>query len=846
MNKNIFKRLSSMLLAFVIVLTMSFVPAFAAGAIPDSYDPVPDVPGMPERIDPWEPTQSPVNANDNGKNKWQIVDGDYFDENKGITTETCIDGYDIDWEGNLHEVKNIAILRKTIIPTDDENIFKVVLKVRTLASWADILDATKLWFQNGNRTSSSKFVPLNFQPTSTQSCPVTVNFMAATTGMTEDQVENSKLVYKKIYYADPSNSGMWYLYYRCPMINLGTHSAKSQSQKIVPGIVVYVPVGSEQTMFDQLNHAVVANNVVDIMGPGMTYVDSSAEYMTSVPDATGTMTKATTVTQDLANNKITWNIDSDKTIRIGQNYKLVLDGYINSSGQVVADAETSPYSPDALPRYYREYDLVYKVHLDTSVEGFDVSGVYDTNTSATLNYSYDPRPETSWTDYPDDQEKLEDGTGLFPVPQVKGTLYNLQFQKVDSKTGKPLNGAEFKLDWGYGVSGLSYIKSTLMANKTGTLTATSKTVDGVKGIVQFENLPWGSYDLEETVAPKGHYIDYDGVTIEPINVTNHPELVTARDDGEYDVNITEFIENGKVKNPPLDGATITIRKAIDNADDMQGTDAGSTTFDISMKQFKKEGITLFDEEGEEVTDETVTTALSTSDSVTYSMTFDKGVTEGQVQVTESSTIDPLFSYVNTTMAKNDGNKGTDPTMTSDGKVTLHKDNDVTVTVHNKYELAPVELLKVDSVTGDPLEGAEFAIYTKNKDLKGVDQTKTYTYEETTYYFIKNMSASGSDGISSAEGLPYTEEYLIIETKAPANYFAFEGAIPFKYEDKEVQLTASGDDFEINGDGQIVLKDHKYYELPSTGGIGDYPLALVGGFLAMLGMLVARRKISFNH
>ncbi len=117
-------------------------------------------------------------------------------------------------------------------------------------------------------------------------------------------------------------------------------------------------------------------------------------------------------------------------------------------------------------------ELVYKCHLDVTKDGFVSGQTYDVNKSAVLTYTGDVS-----------------GTVTFPVPQVKGTVYGFEFTKVD-EAGNALPGATFK------ITGPSNNPDVSSSEKTAT--------SGNDGKVSFNDLPWGTYSLEETVPPVGY------------------------------------------------------------------------------------------------------------------------------------------------------------------------------------------------------------------------------------------------------------------------------------------------------------------------------------------------------
>lgn len=80
------------------------------------------------------------------------------------------------------------------------------------------------------------------------------------------------------------------------------------------------------------------------------------------------------------------------------------------------------------------YSLKYRVRLANEKDNFTKEKPYETNGTTTLKYVISVNGQTG-----------DDRTMEFPVPEVKGYLGKLDFDKVDSVNRLPVNGAEFKL-----------------------------------------------------------------------------------------------------------------------------------------------------------------------------------------------------------------------------------------------------------------------------------------------------------------------------------------------------------------------------------------------------------------
>ena len=149
-------------------------------------------------------------------------------------------------------------------------------------------------------------------------------------------------------------------------------------------------------------------------------------------------------------------------------------------------------------------EVVYNVHLDVTKAGFTSGTVYDVNSLTVLNYN----------DI-DENGNLIAKSLTFPVPQVKGTLYNLPFRKVDSVTKAELTGAVFSLR----DAGNNYWPATQGGTENGEWS--------------FEGLPCGTYVLTELVPPAGYTLP------DPASWT----LTIGYTDDLKDGNVTDHIHN---------------------------------------------------------------------------------------------------------------------------------------------------------------------------------------------------------------------------------------------------------------------------------------------------------------
>ena len=747
--------------------------------------------------DPWYPKV------ENNANDWQIVDGDYRDGKNGATTQVT-------------SKSSSVVIRKNILPTADENIFTVALKVRTQASWADILDRTSARIQNGNNDNSAKVSYFTIKPTTPNDKKVILYFMDAPDSVSENSLPgNYKVVYKKTYYITEINKGKCFLYFNNPLLGMGDHGG--QKQNVVDGSEYYIPIGTTMKKYDLLYHSAVARTVTDTMGDGVSYVNGSIANATSVPGVSG-LTQA-----GVSGDTLTWTIDSDGTIPIGEDYKLVKD---------TLNGKTT---------YYREYDLTYKVHLDASDPDFEPGKVYATNKEAKLDYTYDPRPAKDESDYWNDFEESQSPL-KFPVPSVKGTLYNLKFKKVDSETGKPLAGAKFSLTGPYGAAQISGVSAK---NSKYEKTAVSSAETNSKGEVVFENLPWGEYSLTETEAPKGYDITFNGLT-KNLCYTTNPQLLEASGN-EYWLKQNQIGNNGVVTNKPWPQATVTLTKKITNLGDILSDADKNSDFDFILSGFDSDNMAFYNADGDLVDQSEIKQALMQGEKVTYTVGLKQG--KGSFGLSEDLTsLRDLFAFERTTLTKNSKNSDTSGSaaVSSEGgtasTVAVNQGNDITLTIENTYRLGSLGLKKVDSVTGNGLDGAQFDVYSSEK-ADASEDAEMLEYQGKNYYRIKT-GTSGDTGDLSLSKLPAstTRSYVLKERQAPSGYSAMEILIPFRFQnDGTIQFEIAGDQDISVSDDVITVKNHKLYELPSAGGVGIYLFAFLGAMLIALAVLQTFRR-----
>lgn len=139
---------------------------------------------------------------------------------------------------------------------------------------------------------------------------------------------------------------------------------------------------------------------------------------------------------------------------------------------------------------YYEYELKYRIRLETETKTFVQDKVYNTNGKTTLSYIYRVTGQTPLT------KEIE-----FKIPSVKGYLGNTQFTKKSSYDGNALAGTTFEIVHDSNCECLKE-KSHMATNYK--MTAVSDET----GKVSFTNIPSGhKYVLHEVGTDNYHVLD---------------------------------------------------------------------------------------------------------------------------------------------------------------------------------------------------------------------------------------------------------------------------------------------------------------------------------------------------
>ncbi len=166
--------------------------------------------------------------------------------------------------------------------------------------------------------------------------------------------------------------------------------------------------------------------------------------------------------------------------------------------------------------------------------------------------------------------------------------------------------------------------------------------------------------------------------------------------------------------------------------------------------------------------------------------------------------------------------------------TITKGNPVEVTCTNTSAAVDVIVKKVDSLTEDALNGAEFLLYYEKDEQK-------YYYSETTSggtvtvnwdtEIPDNKLTSDTDGIFNLYDLK-DGTYYLAENKAPDGYTLLDSPVTITISNGQVSATYGGNNLFDKDTNTITVPNTTGQELPETGGAGTTTLITISGLLLM--------------
>lgn len=347
-------------------------------------------------------------------------------------------------------------------------------------------------------------------------------------------------------------------------------------------------------------------------------------------------------------------------------------------------------------------------------------------------------------------------------------------KKADKNNGKMLTGATFEL---------TKVSHDTSGGK-GTIIATG--VTDSSGIVVFAGLDPGNYIVRESHAPQNYLIDItdtqqanikaDGTSTVELTFRNTPfghllitkadsktgvmlqgaEFKVTKADGTVIGNTARHITNGQgeilISNLEPGSYVITETKAPDGYTIKEepktieiGTDG--ETYKVGFVNDKKSSLVI--EKYDEVTKQPLAGAEF---KVTYSDGSVVGTSNGMF-VTDATGKTPVITDLKNdtiTITEVKAPQGYSLSATATKTVKIENNELYKIDFYNK-KLSNVQFVKIDSVTKEPLKGAEFTLYKQNGEIVGK-------------YITDSNGVAIVDDVTLPDGW-----YKAVETKAPDGY-----------------------------------------------------------------------------
>lgn len=483
----------------------------------------------------------------NTANQWQIVAEQYkdnsYDSQKKVDTNN--DGV------------NDLLYQKNVVPTGVENEFLVYLSVSKQMTWDEILAESRFAITTSNHYHEGNY-----------SIGEDVGTLNSGNAI-KDVIKGSPSV------IEPGESGSRNYHVTVNYTRNGTvvHTYNGYYHGTTPncengtGFILFKMGSSEKVVLASQTVNLAKNSTelsftieLDKMeAQGFNYLIDPIK-LNSVTDQMGDYIKYDSVvkcdgTYNFADPTLTWTPQDHEGV----------------------DGENGTYDGKTTGYHFNISQMVYKVKLDVTKTGFNSCAdnmkstvndeeSYPVNNYATLSYTVDNVP----------------GTEKFPVPYVRGLLYDVTFSKQNGN-GNNLSGAKFAL--------YEEGSDTPVTNVDGEECVLTTNKD--TAVNRFANLPWGDYVLKEIGVPKGYTasqtswdmtlcytINSDSVTKDSSPYAMNMRWIgngsswvitneRAKDYAEYSILVNKVDQNGN----PLEGVTFELTPVIEGTEATQTTDA---------------------------------------------------------------------------------------------------------------------------------------------------------------------------------------------------------------------------------------------------------------------------------
>jgi cell wall-associated NlpC family hydrolase len=378
----------------------------------------------------------------------------------------------IPFDGDNDGVPDVY-LQKNVVPTDVENEFLIYLSMDKKMTWEQFFHESAVLITTSNRYAKDQ---------------VGTIYPSVDAGKKSELMpHNQEGTYKNKYYINfnvyqnQSSTTPLYSYYDwrygdTPECSKGTVFLNAPGLGyLVAGRSVnyHYTTGGTGNPFkldiylDELNADFAMYNtefdsVVDKLGDYMEYVE--------LVNSDGS------VTYDETTRTLTWTPDDNESVISSINAGPPVNGWENNISQLVYRVRLN---------VQKEFFISCADTLSSPEASVQMGESYPTNSFATLNYHKEPLEGAVGT---------ASGalTASYPVPEVRGLLYNITFSK-ENEYGRNLPGAVFGI---YKEDGETPVTDS--DGKPYTITTSDTEIS------RFQDLPWGTYVIKE-LSPPAHY-----------------------------------------------------------------------------------------------------------------------------------------------------------------------------------------------------------------------------------------------------------------------------------------------------------------------------------------------------
>ncbi len=440
--------------------------------------------------------------------EWQITKEEYTGREQSKKQP-----FDADGDGNPD-----LYLQKNVVPTDTENEFLVYLSMDKKMTMKKFFDQSRCGVTSSNGYNPGDIVSSikgnstelgAYGETGTNKYLVKLHVY---------QQQGGKEVYN--YYSERwgstpncSNGSAYIALAGTKQYLILRNKVDLKSDGSGQGEILEATIYLDEVQIDFSAQDVAFQQVTDVMGDRIEYL--------------GEVKSDGTTTFDKTSNTLTWNPKDNESIvsKPDINGKKIT-GWENNICQLVYRVRLRVNQKDTQDDKQEDEFKSCADTINSKSASIAAGESYPVNQSATLQYRMKSISGTTSSE----GELL---TAKYPVPEVRGLLYEVSFDK-QSKTGESLGGATF----------------TLSQNDE-----TIKTLTTVAGETsQFAGLPCGTYTLKETSPPSGYTAPENTDWTIELNYTNNKNAFaenTLNSNMRYIENDTE---NGKwvivnTKNP---------------------------------------------------------------------------------------------------------------------------------------------------------------------------------------------------------------------------------------------------------------------------------------------------------